>query len=296
MEQLNQDLVKSNKTNFFKTLWKEYSIVVVFIGIFIACTIITQGKFASLNNIMAILRNISTIGLISMGMTFVLISGGIDLSSGGVLATSGAVLIILQGSGKVPLWIAILACLSVAIGFGFINGIIITKTNLPAFIVTLAIGIMARSIVMFFTKGATITGRTVHEFTNIGNGNIVAFDFGGNIAPPSGVKNLSDYIIEFYYKCGANVPAITLYALTTRWGVSDPLQASTAAVLNVGGAAPTIWTYKRIKIPGDFSGVFGTASWASKSLIVQQIKEFTWYLAGVGPHTLDIAGLTIRRR
>jgi ribose transport system permease protein len=173
MEQLNQDLVKSNKTNFFKTLWKEYSIVVVFIGIFIACTIITQGKFASLNNIMAILRNISTIGLISMGMTFVLISGGIDLSSGGVLATSGAVLIILQGSGKVPLWIAILACLSVAIGFGFINGIIITKTNLPAFIVTLAIGIMARSIVMFFTKGATITGRTVHEFTNIGNGNLL---------------------------------------------------------------------------------------------------------------------------
>jgi ribose transport system permease protein len=173
MRELNQSSAKSNGINFFKILWREYSIVVVFIGVFIACTIITQGKFATINNITAILRNISTIGMISLGMTFVLISGGIDLSSGPVLATAGAVLIILQGAGNVPLWVAILACCSVAVGFGFINGIIITKTKLPPFIVTLAVGIMARSIVMFFTKGATITGKSVHEFTNIGNGNIL---------------------------------------------------------------------------------------------------------------------------
>src|SRR5680860_212667 len=140
MRELNQAPFKSNGTNFFKILWKEYSVVVVFIGVFIACTIVTQGKFATVNNITAILRNISTIGMISMGMTFVLISGGIDLSSGPVLATAGAVLIILQGS-NVPLWVAILACCGVAVGFGFVNGIIITKTKLPPFIVTLAVGI-----------------------------------------------------------------------------------------------------------------------------------------------------------
>jgi len=173
MGELNQTSIKSNWKNFFKMLWREYSVVVVFIGVFIACTIITQGKFASVNNIMAILRNISTIGMISLGMTFVLISGGIDLSSGPVLATAGAVLIILQGTPNVPLWVAILACCGVGVGFGFVNGIIITKTKLPPFIVTLAVGIMARSIVMFFTKGATITGKSVHEFTNIGNGNIL---------------------------------------------------------------------------------------------------------------------------
>jgi ribose transport system permease protein len=173
MEELNQASIKSNGTNFFKMLWREFSVVAVFIGVFIACTIITQGKFATVNNIMAILRNISTIGMISLGMTFVLISGGIDLSCGPVLATSGAVLIILQGTKNVPLWVAILACCGVAVGFGFVNGIIITKTKLPPFIVTLAVGIMARSIVMFFTKGATITGKSVYQFTNIGNGNIL---------------------------------------------------------------------------------------------------------------------------
>lgn len=173
MGELNQASIKSNLKNFFKMLWREYSIVLVFIGVFLASTIITQGKFATANNITAILRNISTIGMISLGMTFVLISGGIDLSSGPVLATAGAVLIILQGAGNVPLWVAILAACGVGVGFGFVNGIIITKTKLPPFIVTLAVGIMARSIVMFFTKGATITGRSVHEFTNIGNGNIL---------------------------------------------------------------------------------------------------------------------------
>ncbi len=158
---------------FFKTLWREYSVVVIFIVAYIFCTIITSGKFSTPNNVTAILRNISTIGMISLGMTFVLILGGIDLSSGAILATAGTVLIMLQGSGVVPLWLAIAACCGVAIGFGFINGIIITKAKLPPFIVTLAVGIIARSYTMFITKGATITGQSVPEFTNIGNGDFL---------------------------------------------------------------------------------------------------------------------------
>lgn len=172
METLNRTGTKSIVGNFFKTAWREYSVVIIFIIVFVLCSIIAP-KFASINNLRAILRNISTIGMISLGMTFVLISGGIDLSSGSVLATTGTVLILLQGSGRVPLWVAIAACIVVGVAFGFINGIIITKTNLPPFIVTLAVGIIARSVTMFVTKAATITGRNVPEFTNIGNGNFL---------------------------------------------------------------------------------------------------------------------------
>jgi ribose transport system permease protein len=159
--------------NFLKMVWREYSVVVIFIIAFIFCAVITQGKFATPNNVTAILRNISTIGIISLGMTFVLITGGIDLSSGPVLATAGTVLILLQGSGAVPLVVAILACVGTAVGFGFVNGIIITKAKLPPFIVTLAIGIIARSITTFVTQGATIVGKNVPEFTNIGNGDFL---------------------------------------------------------------------------------------------------------------------------
>ncbi len=94
------------------------------------------------------------------------------------MATAGAVLILIQrmkapdGSPLVPLAVAILACLAVATTFGFLNGIIITKAKLPPFIVTLAIGIMARSITMYFCRGATIMGNNIPSFTQIGNGSL----------------------------------------------------------------------------------------------------------------------------
>lgn len=175
MGEFNEASIKNGNgfSNFLKTVWREYSVVVIFIIAFIVCTIITNGKFSTPNNITAIMRNISTIAMISLGMTFVLILGGIDLSSGAVLATAGTVLILLQGSGVVPLWVAIAACCGTAVGFGFVNGIIITKAKLPPFIVTLAVGIIARSVTMYVTKGATIVGQSVPEFTNIGNGDFL---------------------------------------------------------------------------------------------------------------------------
>jgi ribose transport system permease protein len=158
-----------------KRIWRDFSVLVVFGAIIIICGIAAP-RFLNPNNLLNILRNTSTVGAIALGMTFVIIAGGIDLSSGPVLATSGAVLILLQrmvnqdGTPAVPLAVAVLACLAVATGFGFLNGIIITKAKLPPFIVTLAVGIIARSVVMYFCRGATIMGNNIPQFTGIGNG------------------------------------------------------------------------------------------------------------------------------
>ena len=172
--------VKVSGNRFVRLLgniWRNYSVVVVFVVIIIICGIAAP-RFLNPDNLLNILRNTSIVGVIAIGMTFVIIAGGIDLSSGPVLATSGAVLIILQrmvnpdGSSVVPLWIAILVCCAIAVAFGFVNGIIITKAKLPPFIVTLAVGIIARSVVMYFCRGATIMGNKVPQFTNIGNGSL----------------------------------------------------------------------------------------------------------------------------
>lgn len=158
-------------------VWKNYSIVVVFVVILLICGIAAP-RFLRPNNLLNILRNTSIVGVIALGMTFVIIAGGIDLSSGPVLATSGAALIVLQGmvteAGEpaMPLIVPILVCLSISTGIGFLNGIIITKAKLPPFIVTLAVGIIARSVVMYFCRGATIMGNKIPEFTRIGNGSI----------------------------------------------------------------------------------------------------------------------------
>ncbi|WP_455381651.1 ABC transporter permease [Salinispira pacifica] len=158
-------------------IWRDYSILVVFVVILAICGIAAP-RFLRPENLLNILRNTSIIGAIALGMTFVIIAGGIDLSSGPVLATAGYVLIVLQGmvtpdkQPLMPLWIPVLACVAVATAFGFLNGIIITKFKLPPFIVTLAVGIIARSVVMYMGRGATIMGNKIPQFTGIGNGSI----------------------------------------------------------------------------------------------------------------------------
>ena len=170
---MNNEKVNNKYWIASKQIWSKYSIVFVFAILFLICTLLTNGKFASWNNVTTILRNSSTVGIIALGMTFVIISGGIDLSSGPVMATAGMVLVFLQGNGT-PLFLAILACVAVTAVFGFINGIITTKIKVPPFIVTLAVGIIARSITMYLGNGATVTGNNQDTFfKSIGNGNII---------------------------------------------------------------------------------------------------------------------------
>ena len=162
---------------FIKSIWRNYSVVVVFFVIVGICGLAAP-RFLTPGNLLNILRNTSIVGSIALGMTFVIIAGGIDLSSGPVFATAGAVLIFLQriknpdGSPGFPLAVAILAACAVAVLFGFINGTVITKAKLPPFIVTLAVGILARSVTMYIARGATVMGNNVAPFNQIGSGSI----------------------------------------------------------------------------------------------------------------------------
>ena len=160
-----------------KRIWRDYSVVVVFFLIVGICGLAAP-RFLTPGNLLNILRNTSIVGSIALGMTFVIIAGGIDLSSGPVFATAGAVLIFLQrmknpdGSPLLPLFVAVLACCAVAMTFGFLNGMVITKAKLPPFIVTLAVGIIARSVTMYICRGATIMGNNVPQFNQIGSGSV----------------------------------------------------------------------------------------------------------------------------
>jgi len=159
----------------FGELWSRFGIIFVFLGITLVVGILTRGRFTTWNNMTTIFRNSSTVGIISLGMTFVIISGGIDLSSGSVLSTAGTVLIFMQGSGQFPLFISMLACIAVGVGFGLANGLIITKLKMPPFITTLATGIIARSITTYVCNGSTITGdKDDLVFRGIGTGNITS--------------------------------------------------------------------------------------------------------------------------
>ncbi len=163
--------VKINKfTKTIKMLWQEYSSLFALIILIIVASIASP-KFMQLNNIMNILRQCSIIGLISIGMAFVIIGGGIDLSAGSVLAIGGGVLVFLQSQGT-SLIVAIIAGCLVTMAIGLVNGLFVTKAKLAPFIVTLAVSTIARSLIIHLANGSTIIGKRDDAFSNIGNGRI----------------------------------------------------------------------------------------------------------------------------
>ncbi len=109
------------------------------VGLLVLITIVTilSPSFLSTKNIFNILRQTSVNGIIAAGMTFVILTGGIDLSVGSILAISGAVCASLLASGQ-NIIIAVLAALIIGAMVGFLNGFIITKGKLQPFIATLA--------------------------------------------------------------------------------------------------------------------------------------------------------------
>ena len=109
------------------------------VGLLVLITIVTilSPSFLSKKNIFNILRQTSVNGIIATGMTFVILTGGIDLSVGSILAISGAVCASLLASGQ-NIIIAVLAALIIGAMVGFLNGFIITKGKLQPFIATLA--------------------------------------------------------------------------------------------------------------------------------------------------------------
>lgn len=131
---------------------------------------IINPRFLSQANILNVLRQTSINSIIAIGMTFVILTGGIDLSVGSILALCGAVMAFWINSG-INSVIALIITLFLGLIFGIINGIFVAKMKLQAFIVTLVTMTFLRGATLVFTDGKPIT---VDDggifFDNIGEG------------------------------------------------------------------------------------------------------------------------------
>ena len=114
-------------------------------------------SFLSLTNLMNLMRQVSTNALIAFGMTFVIITGGIDLSVGSTLALSSAIMAGMIVNGIDPL-IAMTVSLIAGFILGAVNGLLITKGKLVPFIATLATMTIYRGATLVLTDGKPITG------------------------------------------------------------------------------------------------------------------------------------------
>jgi ribose/xylose/arabinose/galactoside ABC-type transport system permease subunit len=129
------------------------------IGLVVLCGIlwILTPHFLTVSNLLNVAQQTSINAIVAAGMTFVIISGGIDLSVGSIVALTGVALGTLLQAGQ-PAPIAIAGAVLAGIGCGLVNGLLISIGRLPPFIATLGMMSVARGAALLFTEGRPVSG------------------------------------------------------------------------------------------------------------------------------------------
>jgi ribose transport system permease protein len=131
---------------------------------------IMNPSFLTISNIFNVLRQVSISAIIAFGMTFVILTGGIDLSVGSTLALTGAVAASLLAGGTDPI-VSMGVALILGLVLGAFNGVIITKGKVAPFIATLATMTIYRGLTLVYTNGKPISGLGDHaSFQLFGKG------------------------------------------------------------------------------------------------------------------------------
>jgi ribose/xylose/arabinose/galactoside ABC-type transport system permease subunit len=174
-----QDETKRGKVTA-SSLFGKYGILFVFI---IVCVLlaITAPNFVKPANLLNVFKQVSLVGIMATGMTFVIIAADIDLSVGSVAALAGVLTAGFEVNMGMPLALAIIIALAISVGIGASMGLIITKTKVHAFVVSLGMMTIVRGICFLLTNGYPISGVS-ESFVKIGGGNV------------AGVPNLVFYL------------------------------------------------------------------------------------------------------
>jgi ribose transport system permease protein len=209
-------------------------------GLFGLCLLlwILTPHFLTVSNLLNVLEQTAINAVIAAGMTFVIISGGIDLSVGSLVALSGVVLGTLLHAG-VPMPVAIAASLGVGFFFGVLNGLAITWGRLPPFIATLGMMSVARGCALLFTDGRPVSGFDA-AFRNLATARV--FGIPAPVLVAIGVYIVAWFVLSktrfgrYVYAIGGNEEATRLSGVNVRlhkmcvYGVSG-LASAVAAVL-----------------------------------------------------------------
>jgi ribose transport system permease protein len=141
----------------FLKIYQKYGVFIIFIALFIGFSI-TQNGFLKLTNLMNILRQISIYGICVAGVSFVMLSGGSDLSVGGQIACSGLLMADLMVNRGLPIIFAVLVGIIFCALVGYFNGFISAKFNIMPMMVTLCTMLILNGIALVVTGGYPIYG------------------------------------------------------------------------------------------------------------------------------------------
>jgi ribose transport system permease protein len=261
----NSFSISSLGKNAFERI-NRFSLLIAFLSICVGIASINP-VFLSTENMINILVQATITSIIAFGMTLVIITGGIDLSVGSIVAFTGVILGLVLEKGY-SIFLAVIICLISGIIIGFINGALITKWKVPPFIATLGMMSVARGAALTLTQGRSISGFS-DSFLSIADKSfflpipvgimIIVFLFtyiftkytywghylyaiGGNkrAAWLAGIR-IKFYTIVAYSFCGL-FSAIGAIILTSRLNSAQPIagnfyELDTIAAVVIGGAS-----------------------------------------------------------
>jgi ribose/xylose/arabinose/galactoside ABC-type transport system permease subunit len=135
--------------------WARFGVPIALLLIAVAFTLLSD-DFLSSRNLWNIARQSSVIAVAAIGATLVLISGGIDISQGAIMAFAGLTAVVGIEQFNLPTVVAVLLALVVAGAFGLINGLLAERVAIPAFIATLGTALVIRGFAFVYTEGRSI--------------------------------------------------------------------------------------------------------------------------------------------
>jgi ribose transport system permease protein len=298
------DLLKGSTRSFRSRvlLAQETWIALAILVLGIVVSLISS-KFATPGNLLNVFQNACFIGLMALGMTPVIISGGIDISVGSILGMCAVSLGVVLNA-DMPLVVGILVTLLVGIGCGAFNGAIIAYINLPPFIVTLATLSIGRSLALVITNN-----QVFYEFGQATE-SIIALGGGYSLGLPNVVYALIVGVVilhflltntrwgRYLFAIGGNEGAARLAGIpvdlikVSAYAFSGFMVAITAiflvgwlgAVTNAIGTGYELQVIASTVIGGaSLTGGFGTALGAAIGALLVEVIRNALLIAGVNP-------------
>lgn len=148
-----------------------YGLIAVLL-VFILLLSFLNENFLTLNNLMIVARQVSINGILAIGVTYVLLTGGVDLSLGSLVALSGVVSAFVARSVDIPVLLAVISGVLVGAVCGFFNGFVVSKGRVAPFIVTLGMMTIARGLALVISGGKPVSGLK-ESFITISGGSLV---------------------------------------------------------------------------------------------------------------------------
>ena len=207
----------------FANLYSTYGVFFILVIEFLIFSLASK-SFLTLGNILSVGRQMSFTGIAAIGMTLVMLTGGIDIPVGSMLAMAGVLCAKLSADVGLPLWIAVVITLLIGALFGLINGAAVTRLHIPALIATLATQTILKGIAYLLTNAVPVKNLSA-TYKFLGQGYI----FG--VIPVPLIITVALYVLAWWYLdktylgrrvylSGGNEEAARLSGINTKWTIT----------------------------------------------------------------------------